>query len=108
MANIAETHWAETMELVHWKLLAWIAVVGILPAVAAARIALRPIPRWPSLWQPVVTFLALLELIRLKQIVAVQAQEFGDIEIEKAHIPSLSPTGGEDHGEGEAEATTAN
>jgi segregation and condensation protein A len=32
----------------------------------------------------VVTFLALLELIRLKQIVAVQAEHFGEIEIEKA------------------------
>ena len=32
----------------------------------------------------VVTFLALLELIRLKQIVAVQTEHFGEIEIEKA------------------------
>jgi hypothetical protein len=29
----------------------------------------------------VVTFLALLELIRLKQIVAIQAEPFGEIEI---------------------------
>jgi segregation and condensation protein A len=32
----------------------------------------------------VVTFLALLELIRLKQIVAVQSEQFGEIELEKA------------------------
>jgi len=36
----------------------------------------------------VVTFLALLELIRLKQIVAVQAEDFGEIEIEKAPVPA--------------------
>ena len=34
----------------------------------------------------VVTFLALLELIRLRQIVAVQAEDFGDIQIEKAPV----------------------
>ena len=34
----------------------------------------------------VVTFLALLELIRLKQIVAVQAEDFGEIQIEKAPV----------------------
>ena len=32
------------------------------------------------------TFLALLELIRLKQIVAVQAEDFGEIQIEKAPV----------------------
>lgn len=36
----------------------------------------------------VVTFLALLELIRLKQILAVQAEDFGEIEIEKAPVPA--------------------
>jgi segregation and condensation protein A len=41
----------------------------------------------------VVTFLALLELIRLKQIVAVQSEEFGEIEIEKAPSPPpVAPT----------------
>ncbi len=35
----------------------------------------------------VVTFLALLELIRLKQIVASQSEQFGEIEIEKAPPP---------------------
>jgi len=38
----------------------------------------------------VVTFLALLELIRLKQIVAVQSEQFGEIEIEKA-LPGPAP-----------------
>ncbi len=37
----------------------------------------------------VVTFLALLELIRLKQIVAIQNEAFGDIEIR--HAPPLVP-----------------
>ena len=37
----------------------------------------------------VVTFLALLELIRLKQIVALQNEAFGDIEICRA--PPLVP-----------------
>jgi len=36
----------------------------------------------------VVTFLAVLELIRLKQIVAVQTEHFGEIEIEKAAPPA--------------------
>jgi len=35
----------------------------------------------------VVTFLALLELIRLKQLVAVQGEEFGEIEITRAPEP---------------------
>ena len=37
----------------------------------------------------VVTFLALLELMRLKQVVAVQAVDFGEIQIEKAPVPSV-------------------
>jgi chromatin segregation and condensation protein Rec8/ScpA/Scc1 (kleisin family) len=41
----------------------------------------------------VVTFLALLELIRLKQLVAAQSEEFGEIEIRRAATadPGLSP-----------------
>jgi len=39
----------------------------------------------------VVTFLALLELIRLKQIVAIQRTPFGEIEICRAPPPSLEP-----------------
>jgi segregation and condensation protein A len=35
----------------------------------------------------VVTFLALLELIRLKQVTAAQREPFGDIEISRAEIP---------------------
>jgi len=35
----------------------------------------------------VVTFLAMLELIRLKQIVAVQAEAFSEIEIRRASLP---------------------
>jgi segregation and condensation protein A len=38
----------------------------------------------------VVTFLALLELIRLKQIVAVQASDFGEIEIARAAADAVS------------------
>jgi segregation and condensation protein A len=38
----------------------------------------------------VVTFLALLELIRLKQLVALQAEEFGEIDLAKA--PELQTT----------------
>ena len=36
----------------------------------------------------VVTFLALLEVMRLKQVVAVQAVDFGEIQIEKAPVPA--------------------
>ena len=35
----------------------------------------------------VVTFLAMLELIRLKQIVAVQSEAFSEIEIRRASSP---------------------
>ena len=38
----------------------------------------------------VCTFLALLELIRLKQIVCTQAEEFGEIEIRRADNPALA------------------
>ena len=39
----------------------------------------------------VVTFLALLELIRLKQLVAAQAEAFGEIEICRAETITLVP-----------------
>ena len=39
----------------------------------------------------VVTFLALLELIRLKQIVAIQREAFGEIEICRAAQPPNPP-----------------
>jgi len=39
----------------------------------------------------VCTFLALLELIRLKQVVCVQAQDFGPIEITKAPAAPVAP-----------------
>jgi len=39
----------------------------------------------------VVTFLAVLELMRLRQIVALQAEEFGEIEIRQAPAPLLIP-----------------
>ena len=39
----------------------------------------------------VVTFLALLELIRLKQLVAMQAEPFGEIEIRPASPPASEP-----------------
>jgi chromatin segregation and condensation protein Rec8/ScpA/Scc1 (kleisin family) len=40
----------------------------------------------------VVTFLALLELIRLKQLTAVQPEAFGEIEIRRSVAPILAPT----------------
>jgi segregation and condensation protein A len=44
-------------------------------------------------FEVVATFLAVLELIRLKQILAVQAEEFGEIEIVRAEAPdAASPT----------------
>lgn len=44
-------------------------------------------------FEVVATFLAVLELIRLKQILAVQAEEFGEIEIVRAEPPvEASPT----------------
>jgi segregation and condensation protein A len=39
----------------------------------------------------VCTFLALLELIRLKQLVCVQAGDFGEIEITRAPVPEPLP-----------------
>jgi hypothetical protein len=39
----------------------------------------------------VVTFLAMLELVRLRQIIAVQNATFGDIEIARAPNSSGSP-----------------
>ena len=62
MSNIVQTQWSEMTELLHWKLAAWVLVVGVLPAVALARIALRPLGAWRTLWQPLVAILALLGL----------------------------------------------
>ncbi len=47
----------------------------------------------------VVTFLALLELTRLKQITAVQGEAFGEIEIRRALAPSLAPAEPDPSGE---------
>ncbi len=54
----------------------------------------------------VATFLALLELIRLKQLVAVQEKAFGEIEIQRAPAsagPALNPTS--DQGEGQSQTS---
>jgi len=58
----------------------------------------RPILRFTDLFQGaasigevVVTFLALLELIRLKQLVAVQTEHFGEIEIRRAEAAASPP-----------------
>jgi segregation and condensation protein A len=54
----------------------------------------RPVIRFSEIFasararsEVVVTFLAVLELIRLKQIVALQSEEFGDIEIARSPEP---------------------
>jgi segregation and condensation protein A len=38
------------------------------------------------------TFLALLELIRLKQLLCVQSEDFGDIDITRAPAQSVTPS----------------
>jgi segregation and condensation protein A len=43
----------------------------------------------------VVTFLALLELIRLKQLTAMQQEDFGDIIIGRANIEAVAPRSSE-------------
>jgi segregation and condensation protein A len=43
----------------------------------------------------VVTFLALLELIRLKQLTAAQGEAFGEIEIRQCLVPAVAPSGAE-------------
>jgi chromatin segregation and condensation protein Rec8/ScpA/Scc1 (kleisin family) len=56
----------------------------------------------------VVTFLALLELIRLKQLAAIQAEPFGEIEICRAE-PSSQPaetTAAHETGAASPEATS--
>ncbi len=55
----------------------------------------------------VVTFLALLELIRLKQLTAVQEEAFGEIEICRAEAPS-TPSSGEEVQPGEVPVLTEN
>ncbi len=62
------------------------------------RIRTRSSVRFSSLFasatsrtEVVVTFLALLELIRLKQVVAVQSEHFGEIEIGQPPAPYATP-----------------
>lgn len=57
----------------------------------------QPVLRFTDLFQAaanpgevVVTFLALLELIRLKQLVAVQPEAFGEIEVRRAEAGALA------------------
>ncbi len=44
--NMLQTHQAEAMELIHWRLLAWVAITGILPAWVALQIPLRSEKAW--------------------------------------------------------------
>ena len=60
VANIVQTNTTEALELLTWRLAAWVAVVGIVPALAVGWLRLRPTGRWRSAWQPVVAFAALL------------------------------------------------
>lgn len=62
----------------------------------------RPTVRFAELFEAatnrsevVCTFLALLELIRLKQLACVQSEEFGEIEIRKAEPPAAAANAGE-------------
>src|SRR5258708_1253298 len=54
----------------------------------------------------VVTFLALLELIRLKQLTVAQPQAFGDIEICRATAPAALATGTPGPGTAEADSSS--
>jgi segregation and condensation protein A len=55
----------------------------------------------------VVTFLAILELIRLKQLVCIQEETFGEIDITKA-LPPAEPAPAEIPATTEAELPPAN
>lgn len=60
IVNMAQTNLAETFELVHLRLLLWIAVVGVLPAWLVWKVRLRDSL---SLWRTVLTSLVSLTLI---------------------------------------------
>lgn len=60
MASIAQTHWTEAIELTHWRLVLWVGLVGILPAILVARVTLRPMNAWPSVWKALATLFALV------------------------------------------------
>ena len=44
--NLLQTHQSEALELVHWRLIAWVALTGLLPAWVALRISLKSEPKW--------------------------------------------------------------
>ncbi|APV50214.1 hypothetical protein BWI17_11265 [Betaproteobacteria bacterium GR16-43] len=46
LLNILQTDLAETIDLLHWRMLAWFLVIGVLPAVVLARIPLRATAGW--------------------------------------------------------------
>lgn len=46
VTNMLQTHAAEALELLHPRLLLWVAVAGLLPAALALRVPLRPVPAW--------------------------------------------------------------
>jgi lipid A ethanolaminephosphotransferase len=46
MANIVETHREEAFELMSLDLLAWVALLGMLPAALVAKVRLAPAPWW--------------------------------------------------------------
>ncbi len=63
IANMIQTHTSEAFELVHARMLLWIAVVGLLPAWLLWRVSLRPTPSFArAIFVPVTTLIVLLAI----------------------------------------------
>ncbi|MBL8524983.1 MAG: phosphoethanolamine--lipid A transferase [Betaproteobacteria bacterium] len=62
--NMMQTHPGETLELIHLRLLLWVAVVGVLPAWLVWRVRLKSSPsRLRAVFAPVLTLVALVSLM---------------------------------------------
>jgi lipid A ethanolaminephosphotransferase len=61
--NIAQTHTSEALELMSLRMAIWVAVVGVVPAIAISMVPLRAESGWwRAMWSPLAVWFALLVL----------------------------------------------
>lgn len=74
-ANILQTHWSESRELIGWRMVVWVTLVGVLPALVLWRLPLRAARSWwGSAWHTGVALV--VSVLLLAAAVAPQYKTF--------------------------------
>lgn len=63
LVNLMQTHASESVELLNLRLIVWVLVVGVLPAIWVLRVRVKPEPSLlKAVWRPAVSLVVLLAL----------------------------------------------